>query len=135
MEFKRLQGLVAAVHTPMHSDGSLNLDAIDKQAAFMLSQGISWVFVGGSTGESHSLSLDERMALSERWSQVRRGSDLGMVVHVGCNSLADARSLSAHAQKLGADAWTMRPDQFAEYLREEIRRNEALVKAAGLAPQ
>lgn len=104
MEFKRLQGLVAAVHTPMHSDGSLNLDAIDKQAAFMLSQGISWVFVGGSTGESHSLSLDERMALSERWSQVRRGSDLGMVVHVGCNSLADARSLSAHAQKLGADA-------------------------------
>jgi tripartite-type tricarboxylate transporter receptor subunit TctC len=38
-------------------------------------------------------------------------------------------------QKLGADAWTMRPDQFAEYLREEIRRNEALVKAAGLAPQ
>lgn len=38
-------------------------------------------------------------------------------------------------QKLGADAWTMRPDQFADYLREEIRRNEALVKAAGLAPQ
>jgi N-acetylneuraminate lyase len=104
MEFKRLHGLVAAVHTPMHADGSLNLDAIDKQAEFMLSQGISWVFVGGSTGESHSLSVDERLALSERWSQVRRGSDLGMVVHVGCNSLADARSLSAHAQRIGADA-------------------------------
>ena len=104
MEFKRLHGLVAAVHTPMHADGSLNLDAIDKQAEFMQSQGILWVFVGGSTGESHSLSVDERLALSERWSQVRRGSGLGMVVHVGCNSLSDAKALSAHAQKIGADA-------------------------------
>jgi len=38
-------------------------------------------------------------------------------------------------QKLGADAWTLRPDQFSEYVRDEIRRNEALVKAAGLAAQ
>ncbi|MFN4905937.1 MAG: dihydrodipicolinate synthase family protein, partial [Planctomycetota bacterium] len=104
MEFKRLHGLVAAVHTPMHSDGSLNLEAIERQAEFMQAQGISWVFVGGSTGESHSLTVDERIALAERWSQVRLGSGLGMVVHVGCNSLADAKTLSAHAQRIGADA-------------------------------
>ena len=38
-------------------------------------------------------------------------------------------------QKLGADAWTLKPDQFAEYIRDEIKRNEALVKAAGLTAQ
>lgn len=104
MEFERLHGLVAAVHTPMHQDGSLNLDAIESQANHMQAQGISWVFVGGSTGESHSLTLDERIALAQRWSQVRQGSKLGMVVHVGCNCLEDSKSLASHAQKIGADA-------------------------------
>jgi tripartite-type tricarboxylate transporter receptor subunit TctC len=33
---------------------------------------------------------------------------------------------------LGADAWTMEPAQFDAYLREEIKTNAALVRAAGL---
>jgi tripartite-type tricarboxylate transporter receptor subunit TctC len=33
---------------------------------------------------------------------------------------------------LGADAWTLKPEQFDAYVREEIRTNAALVKAAGL---
>ena len=35
---------------------------------------------------------------------------------------------------LGADAWTMRPDQFDAYIRDEIKSNAGLVKAAGLSP-
>jgi len=35
---------------------------------------------------------------------------------------------------LGADAWTMRPDQFEVYISEEIKSNTVLVKAAGLSP-
>jgi tripartite-type tricarboxylate transporter receptor subunit TctC len=33
---------------------------------------------------------------------------------------------------LGADAWTLKPAEFDAYLRDEIRSNAALVKAAGL---
>jgi tripartite-type tricarboxylate transporter receptor subunit TctC len=33
---------------------------------------------------------------------------------------------------LGADAWTLRPAEFDAYVREEIKSNAALVKAAGL---
>ena len=36
---------------------------------------------------------------------------------------------------LGADAWTLEPAQFDAYVREEIKSNAALVKAAGLAVQ
>jgi tripartite-type tricarboxylate transporter receptor subunit TctC len=36
---------------------------------------------------------------------------------------------------LGADAWTLEPAQFDTYVREEIKSNAALVKAAGLAVQ
>lgn len=35
---------------------------------------------------------------------------------------------------LGADAWTLKPEQFDAYIREEIKSNAVLVKAAGLSP-
>lgn len=37
-------------------------------------------------------------------------------------------------KQLGADAWTMSPEQFDAYIRAEIAANAPLVKAAGLAP-
>ena len=37
--------------------------------------------------------------------------------------------------KLGADAWTLKPEQFDAYIKDEIKSNAALVKAAGLQPQ
>jgi tripartite-type tricarboxylate transporter receptor subunit TctC len=36
--------------------------------------------------------------------------------------------------KLGADAWTLTPEQFEAYINAEIVSNAALVKAAGLIP-
>jgi len=36
---------------------------------------------------------------------------------------------------LGADAWTLTPEQFETYVRDEIKSNAALVKAAGLEVQ
>ena len=104
IDFQPLHGLVAAVHTPLNSQGELALDAVEKQAAWMLNQSVNTVFIGGSTGESHSLSLDERIALANRWKDVRKGSSLRLVVHVGCNCLNDAQSLAKHAQSIGADA-------------------------------
>jgi N-acetylneuraminate lyase len=99
-----LHGLVAATHTPFHADGSLNLSVVEQQAAHMLKHRVGTVFVGGSTGESASLSLDERLALAQRWSEVTKGTALRVVVHVGANALTDARTLAAQAEKLGAVA-------------------------------
>ncbi len=99
-----ITGLVAATHTPFHPDGSLHLGVVEKQAAHLLASGVSRVFIAGTTGESHSLSLVERLALTERWMDVTKGSDLKVIVHVGSNGLGDARDLAAHAQECGAEA-------------------------------
>jgi tripartite-type tricarboxylate transporter receptor subunit TctC len=37
--------------------------------------------------------------------------------------------------KLGADAWTLKPEQFDAYIKDEIASNAQLVKAAGLSVQ
>lgn len=99
-----LHGLVAAAHTPIHEDGSLNLAVVDKQAEHFLKNNVATLFICGSTGECHSLSLEERRALAARWFEVARGTALKIVVHVGSNCLSDARALAAQAQRLGAVA-------------------------------
>jgi N-acetylneuraminate lyase len=100
----KLHGLVAATHTPFHADGRLNLTVVERQAEHLHRDGVTTVFVGGSTGESHSLTVEERRALAVRWSEVVSGSGLKLVVHVGSNCLADARTLAAQAQELQAVA-------------------------------
>lgn len=100
----KLHGLVAATHTPFDADGQLNLRVVEKQAEHLLRHGVRMAFIAGSTGESHSLTVEERMLLAQRWAEVVRGSDLRFVVHVGSNCLADARRLAAQAQDLGAAA-------------------------------
>lgn len=99
-----LTGLVAAAHTPFLADGSLHLGAVEKQAAHLFADDIFTVFIGGTTGECHSLSLEERRALAQRWAEVARGSAMRVIVHVGSNCLEDARALAAQAQELGAIA-------------------------------
>jgi N-acetylneuraminate lyase len=100
----RLRGLVAATHTPLNQDGSLKLEAVEKQAAHLRANGVRKVFIGGSTGEHSSLSLDERRALAGRWLEVALGTELVVVVHVGSNCLEDARALATHAELNGAAA-------------------------------
>jgi N-acetylneuraminate lyase len=100
----KLRGLVAATHTPFDADGELNLAAVEKQAEHLHRSGVAAVFIGGTTGESHSMTVVERLSLAERWTAVAKGSPLTIVVHVGANCLADARALAAQAQRLGTAA-------------------------------
>ncbi len=98
-----LSGIIPAAHTPLDSAGSLDLEVIDRQAELFVESGIRSVFIGGTTGEFASLSLDERMKLAERWCQAAGGS-LKVAVHVGHNCLPEAVTLAAHARRSGATA-------------------------------
>jgi N-acetylneuraminate lyase len=104
MNKPKLTGLIAAPHTPFAADGSLNIAIVEKQAAHLLANGVTAAFIGGTTGETHSLSLDERFALTQRWTEVTRGTPLRVIVHAGSNCLGDARALAAQAQQLKATA-------------------------------
>jgi N-acetylneuraminate lyase len=99
----RLTGLVAAPFTPFHADGTLNPEAIDPYAELLLAAGVNGVFVCGSTGEGHSLSTEERMTVATRWVIAAR-KRFPVMIHVGHNSINEARTLAAHAESIGADA-------------------------------
>lgn len=108
----RLTGLIAATHTPFDANGELNLSVVEKQAEHLVRHGVNGVFIGGTTGECHSLSIEERLALAKRWCEVVQGSGLRLVIHVGSNCIADARMLAAQAQSLGAPAIAAMPPSY-----------------------
>lgn len=103
MEKELLSGLVAAPFTPMHADGSLNLDLIPAYADFLVAKKcVTAVFICGTSGESVSMTTDERKAVVEAWVKAAKGR-LKVAVHVGGMSLPQCVELAAHAQAAGAD--------------------------------
>ncbi|TLD68833.1 N-acetylneuraminate lyase [Phragmitibacter flavus] len=127
----KITGLVAATHTPFHPDGSLNLAIVETQAAHLLKTGVRHAFIGGTTGESSSLTLEERQAIAVRWMEVTRGSDLRVIVHVGTNSLHDAATLAQQAQSLGAFATSaVAPSYFKPATVSALVSSMAFIAAA-----
>ncbi len=121
MQQHRIRGLVAAAHTPFHEDGSLNLAVVDLQAAHLQKNGVMAVFIAGTTGECHSLTLAERLSLTERWMTVARSTPLRVIIHVGSNCLEDAKQLAAGAERCGAPAIAaLAPSYFTPHDLEDL---------------
>jgi N-acetylneuraminate lyase len=100
---QKLKGLIAAPFTPMWKDGSLNLGIIAQYAAKLKKEGVSGVFICGTTGEGMLMSPDERMAVAEKWVK-EQTSEFKVIVHVGTTAYVQSKELAAHAQCIGAYA-------------------------------
>jgi N-acetylneuraminate lyase len=98
-----LKGLVAAPFTAFNQQGDLDLEFIERQAKWLVGNGVQGAFICGTTGEGFSLTTEERMRVAERWVAAAPKA-LKVVVHVAHNSLGDSRKLAAHAQEIGAFA-------------------------------
>lgn len=127
-----LSGLIAAAYSPFRADGDLNLPVIDDLAGLYRESGVAGVFICGTTGESHSLTVRERQQIAERWM---KASDerLPVIVHVGHNCQRDAMTLAAQAEAVGAQAIAaMAPSYFRPERLEDLI--EFLAPIAEAAP-
>lgn len=118
MTFKKIEGLMAPVFTPMNLDGSLNLGKIEEYAKDLIGKGLSGVFVLGSSGEGLLLSTEERKAVVERWSNYTSES-FKLIVHVGSTSYREAQELAVHAQENNAFAISSMGPSFLQPKRTE----------------
>lgn len=97
-------GFIAAPHIPMNPDGSCCMDRIPDQVRCLKENGIRGAFLCGTTGEGMALTVEERLAIAERWRQ-EAGENLEILIHVGHHSIAESKRLARHAeQEVGADA-------------------------------
>jgi N-acetylneuraminate lyase len=107
----QLRGLVAALFTPFHEDGSPNLPAVKPVVDRVIAQGASGLYALGSTGEGPSLTGAERKAVAGAVAAAAAGR-VPVIIQVGHTSNAEARELAAHAQAAGADAVSAMPPTY-----------------------
>ncbi len=58
-----LGGVLTAIVTPFREDGSVDFDAFQRLAAYLVDNGSDGLVVAGTTGESPTLDDDERLDL------------------------------------------------------------------------
>jgi len=104
----RFQSFLAAVITPFNPDGSVNYERIDELAAYLVQHDIG-AFVIGTTGESASLTIEERKKVAERWRHAyprpAPSPNAKVLVHVGSTSVEESKGLARHAKEIGADGF------------------------------
>jgi 4-hydroxy-tetrahydrodipicolinate synthase len=95
--------VVTAMITPFRDDYSLDLDAAQELVHHLLEHGSDTVFVAGSTGESPTLTHDEKRDLFRAAVQAAEGR--GQVwCGTGTYDTEDSIELTHMAQEAGADA-------------------------------
>ena len=99
----KLQGLIAATHTPFHVNGDIAPEKVPEYVEFLLDRRMDGLYVNGSTGEGISMSVAERKTMLEAFLKAVDGR-VPVVAQVGANSLRDCTELAAHAEAVGVSA-------------------------------
>jgi len=96
-------GSMVALVTPMHGDGSLDLEALARLVEFHAEAGTDAIIVSGTTGESPCLSTDELDTLVRGALEAAAGR-VTIIGGSGSNSTARAIELAAVVREAGAAA-------------------------------
>lgn len=102
MKTTLFSGVCTALVTPF-LDGNVNYPLAEQLLKRQIEAGIKAVVLAGTTGESATLSDEEKLELIRRCKAAARGKCL-IIGGTGSNSTAHAVSLSKAAQEAGADA-------------------------------
>lgn len=99
----KIEGLVAAPFTPMHTDGSLNLSIIPKYAEMLIHNQVKGAFIAGSTGEGVSMCYEEKVQVIKAWGEIG-DKRLLKIAMVGGNSVQEMKQLAQLAEQQKFDA-------------------------------
>jgi N-acetylneuraminate lyase len=95
----------------MYPDGTINFSKVPEIVNLLIDNKVKGMFVCGSTGEGPSLTTEERKQLAEAFVKAA-DKRLLVFVHVGHNSITEARQLAEHALQIGADCISATPSTY-----------------------
>jgi len=98
-----LRGVLTAMVTPFDDDGGLDLGAARHLAAHLLENGSHGLVIAGTTGESPTLSDEEKLALF-RAVREEVGAEVPLIAGTGSNDTRHTAALTESAAEAGADA-------------------------------
>jgi 4-hydroxy-tetrahydrodipicolinate synthase len=126
-------GSLVAIVTPMHADGGLDFQAWSRLVDFHLENGTSGIVVGGTTGESATLSDAELKELTQRACVQVRGR-IQVIAGAGTSSTATTVERVRWLSQLPVDAVLIVTPAYNRPTQEGLFRHYEAAAAASAVP-
>jgi 4-hydroxy-tetrahydrodipicolinate synthase len=126
-------GSLVAIVTPMHPDGTIDWPAWERLLALHLAAGTSGIVVGGTTGESATLTDGELLALLERARPRLRGR-AALIAGTGTSSTASSVARARAVSAAGVDALLVVTPAYNRPTQEGLFQHFQAVAAASSVP-
>lgn len=94
--------VLTAMVTPFNPDLSANYDRAQELAVYLIENGSDGVVVSGTTGESPTLTPDEKIELFKLVKEAV-GNKGKVIAGTGCNCTSESIELTRRAEKVGVD--------------------------------
>lgn len=117
---KQLGGMYAALMTGLSDAGEFDPQRQRNINDYVLRQGLAGLYVGGSSGESGLLTVDELLAQQDVVFAGAARTGTTLIAHVGMPNLRDSILLARHAKKLGYHALSALPPHSYPFSDEEV---------------
>jgi 4-hydroxy-tetrahydrodipicolinate synthase len=128
-----IAGLFAAVATPIHEDGRIDLSTFDRLVDFLVEAGTSGICIAGATGEYPHFETAERKAVIRRAAE-RLPRECLLLVGIGAPSMRHAIELGEAAVQAGSKTLLLPMPMFFRYQQEDLEAFCAYVSGALRAP-
>ena len=128
-----IKGSIVAIVTPMHEDGSLDLDAYRRLVDWHIQEGTAAIVAVGTTGESPTVDVDEHVELI-RVAVEQSAGRVPVIAGSGANATAEAIALTRRAREVGADATLQVVPYYNRPTQEGLYRHFRAVAESGGLP-
>jgi 4-hydroxy-tetrahydrodipicolinate synthase len=98
-----LKGAITALVTPFRPDGEVDMDAFRALVEWQIRESIDGLVISGTTGESATLTHDEKLALFRAALEQSKGR-VPIIAGTGSNNTRESVALTREALALGVDA-------------------------------
>lgn len=129
-----IYGSIVALVTPMHADGQIDTEALDRLVDWHIAEGTDAIVAVGTTGESATLDFDEHIGVIRRVVQ-RAAGRVPVIGGTGANSTSEAIELTRAAQHAGANAALLVTPYYNKPPQEGLYRHFKAIAEAVALPQ
>lgn len=114
------KGIFVPLITPFHDDESIDFESYKKVIDFQVENGVHGLLVGGTTGEYHVMSMEERKSLIKAGCEYAAGR-VPVMAGVGCATAQETIELANYAGECGATWGLALPPYYHKTSEEGVR--------------
>jgi dihydrodipicolinate synthase/N-acetylneuraminate lyase len=115
-----LNGLFAAIPTPIRENGQIDPSTLDRLVTFVLNAGVDGVCIGGATGEYPHFEIAERKAVIRQVAAIVP-RDRALLVGIGGPSARHVVDVGRAAMEAGSRALLLPMPMFFRYGQDDLR--------------